>query len=302
MKVVFLGTGGSWPTKYRNVLSIGMHFGSEVILFDCGEGTQRQMMRSTLSFMKIKRIFITHFHADHFLGLPGMFQTMNLNDRTEDLHIYGPKGISVLVNELTHLGYFKPRYRIIAHDLEPGDTVEGEGYTVKAVEVCHNVPAYGYVFQENDRPGKFNKPKALELGIPEGPLFRRLQQGQSVDVNGKTFTPDMVMGPPRKGIKISYSGDTAPCASFEEASRNADLMIHEATGDYSLKEKTDEYGHSTAKEAAELAKRANVRMLALVHTSPRYEEPDIILKEAKEVFPETIVPWDLEEIELKYRD
>ncbi len=302
MKVVFLGTGGSWPTKYRNVMSVAMQFGSEVILFDCGEGTQRQMMRSNLSFMKIRRIFISHFHADHFLGLPGLFQTMNLNDRTEELHIYGPKGISLLVKELTHLGYFKPKYSIIAHDLEPGEVVEGEGYTVKAVEVCHNVPAYGYVFRENDRPGKFNKPRALELGIPEGPLFRRLQQGQSVEVDGKVFTPDMVLGPPRKGIKISYSGDTAPCPSFEEASRGADLMIHEATGDYSLKQKTDEYGHSTAKEAAELAKRANVLKLALVHTSPRYEEPDIILEEAKAVFPDTIVPWDLDEIEVKHRD
>ena len=302
MKVVFLGTGGSWPTRYRNVMSIGMQFGSEVILFDCGEGTQRQMMRSTLSFMKIRRIFITHFHADHFLGLPGLFQTMNLNDREDDLHIYGPRGMSLLVKELTHLGYFKPGYRIIAHDMAPGDIVEGEGYSVKAVEVCHNVPAYGYVFQENERPGKFNKARALELGIPEGPLFRRLQQGQSVEVDGKRFTPEMVLGPPRKGIKISYSGDTAPCPSFEEASRDADLMIHEATGDMSLKEKVDEYGHSTAMEAAELAKRANVLRLALVHTSPRYEVPDIILKEAEAVFPEAMVPWDLEELEIRYRD
>jgi ribonuclease Z len=227
---------------------------------------------------------------------------MNLNERTEDLHVYGPKGISVLVRELTTLGYFKPKYRIIAHDLEPGDIVEGEGYSVRAVEVCHNVPSYGYVFQENDRPGKFNKARALELGIPEGPLFRRLQQGQSVEVDGKVFTPDMVHGPPRRGIKISYSGDTAPCPSFEEASKGADLMIHEATGDYSLKEKTDEYGHSTARDAAEMAKRAGVGKLALVHLSPRYEEPDIILNEAREIFPETIVPWDLEEMEIRHQD
>ncbi len=302
MKVVFLGTGGSWPTKYRNVMSVALQFKSEVILFDCGEGTQRQMTYTNISFMKIKRIFITHFHADHFLGIPGLLQTMNLNDREEELHIYGPKGTIDLVKSLLSLGYFKPNFRIYAHDLQPDELVRGDGYTVKAVRVCHNVPAYGYVFQEDERPGKFNKARALELGIPEGPLFGRLQRGQSIDIDGRIISPEMVLGPPRKGIKITYSGDTAPCESFLKASEDADLIIHEATFTEEMMEKAGKFGHSTAKGAAELARSAKALKLALVHLSPRYERPEPIIKEAKEVFENVIVPEDLEEIEVKHRD
>ena len=302
MKVVFLGTGGSWPTKFRNVMSIALQFGSETILFDCGEGTQRQMTYTNVSFMKIKRIFITHFHADHFLGIPGLLQTMNLNDREEELHIYGPEGTIELVKTMLSLGYFRPNFDIYVHDLRPDEVIAGNGYTVRAVKVCHNVPAYGYVFQENDRPGKFNKPRALELGIPEGPLFGRLQRGQSIEIDGKVITPDMVLGPPRKGLKIAYSGDTAPCDSLLEASRDSDLLIHESTFTEDMAEKARKFGHSTAKGAAELAKKAGVLRLALVHLSPRYERPEPVLNEAKSVFENTFVPDDLEEIEIKHRD
>ncbi len=302
MKVVFLGTGGSWPTKFRNVMSIALQFGSETILFDCGEGTQRQMTYTNVSFMKIKRIFITHFHADHFLGIPGLLQTMNLNDREEELHIYGPEGTIELTKKMLSLGYFKPGFDIYIHDLKPDDVVKGNGYTVRTVKVCHNVPAYGYVFQENDRPGKFNKPRALELGIPEGPLFGRLQRGHNIEIDGKVITPDMVLGPPRKGLRIAYSGDTAPCDSLLEASRDADLLIHEATFTEDMAEKAMKYGHSTAKGAAELAKKAGVLRLALVHLSPRYERPEPILNEALSVFENSFVPDDLEEVEIKYRD
>lgn len=302
MKVVFLGTGGSWPTKQRNVMSIALQFGSEVILFDCGEGTQRQMTHTSISFMKIKRIFITHFHADHFLGIPGLLQTMNLNDREEELHIYGPPGTIELVKQLLSLGYFRPAFEVYAHDLGPEDIVKGEGYSVIPVKVCHNIPAYGYVFQEDDRPGRFNKPKALELGIPEGPLFGRLQRGESVEVNGRKFTPEMVLGPPRKGLKIVYSGDTAPCDSVVRAAEGADLLIHEATMDENMGEKARKYGHSTAKEAGEIARRAGVSRLAIVHVSPRYESISEILVQAKEAFENTIVPDDFTELELKHSD
>lgn len=302
MRVVFLGTGGSWPTKHRNVMSIALQFGSETILFDCGEGTQRQMTHTNISFMRIKRIFITHFHADHFLGIPGLLQTMNLNDREEELHIYGPPGTIELVKKLLSLGYFRPSFEVYAHDLGTEDVVRGKGYSVIPVKACHNVPAYGYTFQEDERPGRFDKPKALQLGIPEGPLFGKLQRGESVEVNGKTFTPDMVLGPPRKGLKIVYSGDTAPCESIAKAAESADLLIHEATMDEEMKEKARKYGHSTAKDAAEIARSAGVSRLALVHTSPRYESGSKILSQAKELFEGTIVPDDFMELELKHSD
>ncbi len=303
MRLVFLGTGGSWPTKYRNVMSIALQFNSEVILFDCGEGTQRQMTHTSISFMKINKIFITHFHADHFLGIPGLLQTMNLNDREDELHIYGPPGTINLVKDLLSLGYFKAGFEICAHDLNPGESVRGSGYSVKAVQACHNVPAYGYVFEEDMRPGRFNKKKALELGIPEGPLFGRLQRGESIEIDGKTIVPDMVLGPPRKGIKIAYSGDTGPCRSFVESAKEADVLIHEATLDDDMEEKARRYGHSTAKEAAQIAKKAKVSKLILVHISPRYEEgAKKLLESAKNIFQNVIIAEDFMEFDIKHKD
>ncbi|KAA0005678.1 MAG: MBL fold metallo-hydrolase, partial [Thermoplasmata archaeon] len=199
----FLGTGGSWPTVQRNVSAVAIKRGGEVILFDCGEGTQRQFQRSKLSYMQISKIFITHFHGDHFLGLPGFIQTLQLNDRQQPLHIYGPRGMKSIVEIVTRLGYFKPSYPIYAHELKPGDEIKFDGYKIKVAEACHNVPALAYALEEDERPGRFNKQKALELGIPEGPLFRKLQNGFAVEINGKVITPDMVLGEPRPGRKIT---------------------------------------------------------------------------------------------------
>lgn len=297
LSIIFLGTGGSWPTVKRNVSSTAIKRGSEVILFDCGEGTQRQFQRSAFSYMQISKIFISHFHGDHFLGLPGLVQTMQLNDRKKPLHIYGPRGISQLVSDVLSLGYFRPNYNIIAHELYDGDAIKFEGYVIKVLQVKHNnIPALAYSLEEDMRPGKFNKPKALSLGVPEGHLFSKLQKGQTITLGrGITITPAMVMGKPRKGRKIVISGDTIPCKSFITFAKDADVLIHDATFDASLQELAHEYGHTTAQQAATIAKEAKVNQLFLTHISPRYLDHHILEREAQEIFKHSYVPKDLQE-------
>jgi len=300
--VIFLGTGGSWPTVKRNVSAIAVKRGGEILLFDCGEGTQRQIQRSGLSYMQIKSIFISHFHGDHFLGLPGLIQTMQLNDRKEPLTIYGPRGISRIVEIVKNLGYFRPSYEIVGKDVDEGDEIRFDGYSVRPFRVEHNVPALGYVLEEDMRPGRFNKKKALELGIPEGPLFGRLQRGESIKLkDGRMITPDMVLGPPRPGRKVVYTGDTKPCNKVVEFARNADLLIHDATFLSDLEDVAIEYGHSTARQAAEIAKEANVDRLVLTHISPRYLDDRAIEEEAKNIFENSIVARDFLKLEVKLR-
>ena len=300
--MIFLGTGGSWPTVKRNVSAIAVKRGGEILLFDCGEGTQRQIQRSGLSYMQIKSIFISHFHGDHFLGLPGLIQTMQLNDRKEPLTIYGPRGISRIVEIVKNLGYFRPSYEIVGKDVDEGDEIRFDGYSVRPFRVEHNVPALGYVLEEDMRPGRFNKKKALELGIPEGPLFGRLQRGESIKLkDGRVITPDMVLGPPRPGRKVVYTGDTKPCNKVVEFARNADLLIHDATFLSELEDVAIEYGHSTARQAAEIAKEANVDRLVLTHISPRYLDDRAIEEEAKNIFENSIVARDFLKLEVKLR-
>ncbi len=299
LRIIFLGTGGSWPTVKRNVSSVAIKRGSEIIVFDCGEGTQRQFQQSNLSYMQISKIFITHFHGDHFLGLPGLIQTMQLNDRDEPLHLYGPKGMEELTGRLLSLGYFRPSYKIIAHEVADGQEIEFEEYNISAVKVNHNIPALSYCLQEHPRPGRFNKSKALKLGIPEGPLFSRLQKGQTITLpNGKKITPDEILGPSRKGRKIVISGDTKPCEQMISFSQNADVLIHEATFDSRLQDVALGYGHTTATQAAEIAKKANVEKLFLIHISPRYLDFHILEDEARSVFAHSYVPRDFQEIEV----
>ncbi|HEC81259.1 MAG TPA: ribonuclease Z [Thermoplasmatales archaeon] len=298
--VIFLGTSGSWPTVKRNVTSIAVKRGGEVILFDCGEGTQRQIQKSKLSYMQITKIFITHFHGDHFLGLPGLIQTMQLNDREEPLHIYGPRGTKKIVSIVSSLGYFKPSYQIHAEELSDGDAVRCEGYTIKTVQVQHTVPTLAYILEEDTRPGRFNKTKALELGVPEGPLFSKLQKGESVTLDdGRVVEPSMVLGPPRRGRKIVFSGDTKPCQRLIKYAKNADLLIHDATFSSELEETANEYGHSTARQAAFIAKEAGVKRLVLTHISPRYLDVKPLQKEAQEIFNNSMVARDFTEIEIK---
>ena len=302
LNIIFLGTGGSWPTVKRNVSSIAIKRAGEILLFDCGEGTQRQFQKSKLSYMQISKIFITHFHGDHFLGIPGLIQTMQLNDREIPLYIYGPKGINELIVQLLTLGYFKPRYPIISHEVKHGDILDFDEYSISVLKVKHGIPALAYCLKEKIRPGKFDKPKALKIGVPEGPLFSKLQQGKTIRLkNGRKITPKMVLGPPRKGRKIVISGDTKPINDMIDFAKDADVLIHEATFNSELEEISNEYGHSTAAQAAEIAKKSKVQKLVLVHISPRYLDKKVIEDEAKKIFDKSIVPKDFQEMEVKLK-
>jgi len=299
LSIVFLGTGGSWPTVKRNVTSIAIKRGREILLFDCGEGTQRQLQKSSISYMQISKIFITHFHGDHFLGIPGLIQTMQLNDRQAPLNIYGPKGIIQLIEQLMSLGYFKPNFKIFSHELKEGDILDFNEYLIHVLKVKHSVPTIAYSIEEKKRPGKFNKPKALKLGIPEGPAFSKLQRGISVKLDdGRKIEPDVVLGPPRKGRKIVYSGDTVPLEKMINFAKDADVLIHEATFHSEMDEISNSYGHSTALEAAKIAKKARVKNLFLTHISPRYLDSKKLKLEATKVFKNTKIPNDFEEYEV----
>ena len=302
MRIVFLGTSGSWPTPKRNVSAIAVKRGPEVLLFDCGEGTQRQFMLSNLSFMQVTRVFLTHFHGDHFLGLPGLVQSMSMNGRERELLVYGPRGTEDLVETLVNIGHFKSAFPVVARGVKGGEEVDCGEYVVRAIEASHTVPATGYVLEEGIRPGRFSLEKAKALGIPEGPLFSRLQEGQTVTVDGQAIPPDRVLGPPRRGRKIVYTGDTLPSNRILEAARDADVLIHDATADTALEEKANRYGHSTGRQAAEIARDANVRTLILTHVSPRYEDTASILADAKAVFPNVYMAEDFFEYETPYRE
>jgi ribonuclease Z len=302
LNIIFLGTGGSWPTVKRNVSSVAIKRGSEILLFDCGEGTQRQFQKSNLSYMQISKLFITHFHGDHFLGIPGLIQTMQLNDRIKPLYIYGPKGMIKLTSQLLSLGYFRPDYKIIAHEIKNGDFIEFDEYYIKAIKVNHGIPALAYSVEEKMRPGKFNKSRALKIGIPEGPLFSKLQRGNTIILDdGRKITPEMVLGSARKGRKIVISGDTKKCNGMIDFAKDADVLIHDSTFESELKDIAEEYGHATACQSAEIAKMANVGKLFLTHISPRYLDNLALEKDARNVFKNSFVPKDFQEIEIKFK-
>jgi ribonuclease Z len=302
LRIIFLGTSGSWPTIIRNAPSVAIKRSREVILFDCGEGTQRQLQKSKLSYMQISKIFITHFHGDHFLGIPGLIQTMQLNDRKNPLHIYGPKGMNKLVSQLLSLGYFKPNYNIVAHEVDEGSDLDFKEYSVHVLRVKHGVPTIAYSLEEKMRPGKFNKPKALKLGIPEGPLFSKLQRGESITLkDGRNIKPEMVLGPSRKGRKIVISGDTRPIDEMIDFARNADVLIHESTFDSALEDISNDFGHSTALQAAKIAKKANVDKLLLTHISPRYLDDSLLQDEARKMFKNSYIVKDFQEVDIKLK-
>ncbi len=270
----------------------------EVLLFDCGEGTQRQLMRSSLSFMGITKIFITHFHGDHYLGLAGLLQTMALNGRTKDLEIFGPKGTEQLVTILERISYYSRTYDLVLHEMRENQKEHFEGYSVTAIRLDHSIPTLGYLFEEDDRPGKFDVNAVKLLGIPPGPLYAKLQAGEEIVWNDKVIEPTMVMGPPRPGRKIAIAMDTKPILSLPDRIKDFDILIHEATADRTLESKANKFGHSTAAQAATIAKEAKVKRLYLIHISPRYRDPSPLIEEAKAIFEESYLPSDLDEFEV----
>ncbi len=302
LRITFLGTGGSLPTRNRNPSAVMVNREGELILFDCGEGTQQQMMRAKTGMMNLSSIFVSHFHADHFLGIPGLIQTMSFMGRKDPLLIYGPEGTREFTELFKALGYFNLKYEVQGIQLNPGDVVEREQYVIRALKTEHSISSLGYALIENPRPGRFNREKAIELGIPPGPLFAKLQKGNQVEVNGKIVKPEDVMGNLRPGRTVVYSGDTRPCKPVLEASRDADVLIHDGSFADEMADWAEESKHSTAGEVAALAKEAKVRSLVLTHISSRYtDDVEPLLTDSKKVFENVIIAEDLMEIEVPYR-
>jgi ribonuclease Z len=285
------------PTIARNLPAILIKREGDAVLFDCGEGTQRQMMRCRTG-INLSAVFITHWHADHFLGLPGLIHTMSFQHRSTKLAVYGPRwgGIPNL------FALINPQFEVNFIEVSQGDLIEFDHFFVRVFTVDHGINSCGYVFEEPERPGKFFRTKAEELGLKPGPLYRTLQDGESVRVGDKMITPEEVIGPKRPGRKIVYTGDTRPSDNVVQAAQNADLLIHEATLSNDLNKYADLVGHSTAADAAQIADRASVRKLVLTHTSSRYTNVTALLEEARSIFPNTLVAEDLLELEVPYRN
>jgi ribonuclease Z len=291
LSLLFVGTAGSVPTARRGMPAVLVRRGGDRVLFDCGEGTQRQLLRSA-GLVELTDVFLTHYHADHWLGLPGMLKTFDLRDRERPLTVHGPPGLRQLMTLLRPV-YGRTRYRLELAELEPGAIVRREDYVVGAFGVEHRVPALGYALVEDERPGRFDPALAQSLGVRPGPDFGRLQRGETVD----GVAPEQVMGPRRAGRKIVLSGDTAPCDPLRVAAHQADVLGHEATFGEDELLRAAHTGHSTARQAAELARDADVRLLALTHLSTRYLGREI-RDEARAIFPATVVPRDFDAIEV----
>jgi len=292
MRLTFLGTAGSWPTKERSASAIALDLEKEILLFDCGEGTQRQFFQSSASFMRVRRIFITHFHGDHFLGLPGLIQSMSLNRREEPLDIYGPPDAETMVGHALRMGYYTLRFPVQVHALSPGGTVEFDGFRVRTVAAEHPVPSLAYRLDEEPKRGRFDGPKARAMGI-HGPDFARLEAGEPVRVGNQVIHPSDVMGPPRPGRSVVYSGDSAPADAIGRLAAGATVLIHEATAAQELEKEANEWGHSSARQAAECARTAGVGALFLTHFSSRYKELAPLEEEARIVFPGSTAARDL---------
>jgi len=304
LSIRLLGTSASRPTIERNVSSLAIHREGETLMFDCGEGTQRQMMRYGVSFA-LEDIFFTHMHSDHLLGVIGLMRTMALQGRIERLRLWGPRGSSRVLNRAESLGFERATFPVEILELEPGQRIERAGYAILAFPVEHRGSAsLGYALVEEDRKGRFNPDLARELGIPEGPMWGQIHRGKSVTLDdGRVIEPSVLVGPQRPGRTVIVTGDTRPCAATIEASRGADVLIHEATfGDEEL-ERAIETGHSTAREAAQVANAAGVRRLLLTHFSARYSRDAYeLLREAQQVHADTTVGKDGMELEVPFRD
>lgn len=299
LSVVFYGTGGSVPTARRATACVLIRAGGKRILIDAGEGAQRQMMRST-GLVQVDEILITHFHADHYLGLPGLLKTYDLMDRQAPLRIAGPPGLTGLFEGLRRI-FGKIRYELELVELPPGEALShaDEGFELRAFEVDHRMPANGYAFVELERPGRFDADAAGRLGITDPRDFGRLQRGETVSADGGEINPEQVMGEARPGRKIVVTGDTAPAEMTRIAAHGAELLVHDGTFSDEEEARAAETGHSTARQAATLAKEAEVEMLALVHVSSRYNVT-AVLDEAREAHPNVFAPRDFDLVQIPF--
>ncbi len=302
LTLTFLGTAAACPTVDRNVSSLAVQREGEMLLFDCGEGTQRQMMRYGVGF-SFKEIFFSHYHSDHFLGVIGLFRTLGLMDRKEGVILYGPKGAERVLGGALTVGIERTRFPVEIKELQPGDSLDRGDYRLDVFDTDHRADTIGYALVEKDRLGRFDPDRARELGIPEGPLWGQIHKGMPVTLmDGRVVIPADLVGPPRPGRTLVYSGDTRPHASVVAAARDADLLVHEATFGEDERARAVETGHSTAREAAEVAREAGARRLVLTHLSARYsrEAPEL-LAEAQEVFPATVIARDGLTIDVPFR-
>jgi ribonuclease Z len=301
LDIVFLGTSASAPTAQRSPMALLVRRGGDRLLFDCAEGTQRQLLRSTLGLPDLEEIFLTHFHADHVLGLPGMMKTFALRGRELPLTVYGPRGLNDLLQSLKRV-VGRLTYEVRLVELTPGDVLDRDGYRIATFGVRHGVSALGWSVIEATRPGRFDVDTADALGVPNGPERGALQRGETVTVaDGRTIAPDQVVGAARPGRKLTITGDTAPSAEILEAAWGADVLVTEATFAEEERERAVETLHQTAAQAAEVARRAEVGLLALTHLSNRYFGPEIA-REAREIFPDTVVPRDFDIIEVPFTE
>lgn len=297
LSVTFLGTGGAVPSALRNTASVLVARGGERLLIDCGEGTQRQMQAST-GLVQVDEIYLTHFHADHILGLPGLLKTYDLTERERPLTIYGPRGLVDLFRTL-HRIVGRLDFKLELVELQPGDSMALDGADLRAFPVEHSVRALGYALVEDGRPGRFDPEAAKRLGVEEGPAFAALQRGETVAGSLGPVQPDDVMGQAREGRKVVVTGDTAPCRATVEAARGADVLVHDASFAEEEAQRAADTGHSTVGQAAAVARQADVKMLALVHISSRYHVGKVV-EEAREVFRPAVAPRDFDVIELPF--
>jgi ribonuclease Z len=301
LSVTFLGTGAACPTVDRNVAGLAVQREGETILFDCGEGTQRQMMRYGVGF-SFTEVYFTHFHADHMLGITGLLRTMGLQDRTTPVTLYGPRGAQKILGAAMSIGIERNKFPVEVVEIRAGDRLRRDEYDIVVFETEHRADTVGYALAEHIRLGRFHPERARELGVPEGPLWGRLHKGETVTLDdGRTVSPPDLVGAPRRGRTVVYSGDTRPHLALLQAARGADLLIHEATFGGDEAERAIETGHSTAAEAARVALEAGVRRLVLTHISPRYtrDAPEL-LAEARAVFPETAIARDGMTVEVPF--
>src|SRR5919109_4909607 len=297
MHVILLGTGAALPTPERQTSGTAVLYEGEMLLFDCGEGTQLQLRKAGLRHGRLSRVFITHMHGDHVIGIMGLLMTMELSGRERPVELYGPRALADYVATSARLLSTGFRYPIIFHEAQPGMLCQTDTYTIECLPLNHRVLTYGYAFQERDKPGRFDVARAEALGVPQGPLYGRLQKGQPVTLpDGRTVDPHDVLGPPKRGRRVAYCLDTRPCPEAAVLARDADLLLHDSTLAPGAEQEAGQKGHSTSRQAAVLAKEAGVKRLVLTHISARYTSARELLTGLEGLHDDIVVARDLMEL------